>query len=158
MKRFALILLLLLLASPAGAGFDEGVAAYNRKDYAAALREFLPLARQGHVAAQYNMGVMHESGQGVPQDHAEAVKWYRLAAERGHARAQFNLGGMYMHGWGVPQDRVQAYMWFHLAAERLPEGASRRRAVRARNRTSAQMPPEQIAEAQRLAREWKPKK
>ena len=45
--------------------------------------------------AQYNLGVMYDNGDGVPQDYKEAVKWYRLAAEQGDASAQYNLGLMY---------------------------------------------------------------
>ena len=53
--------------------------------------------------AQYNLGVMYENGQGVPQDYKTAVKWYRLAAEQGDAGAQFNLG-VRTARTGVPQD------------------------------------------------------
>ena len=58
------------LASPARAGFDEGVAAYNRGDYAAALREFLPLAQQGNADAQTNLGVMYDAHFGH-RDHSD---------------------------------------------------------------------------------------
>jgi TPR repeat protein len=69
---------LLLLVTPAGAQyFQKGLEAYNRGDYATALREWRPLAAQGHARAQYNLGFMYASGQGVPQDYAEAVKWFR---------------------------------------------------------------------------------
>ncbi len=76
------------LTAPARAGWDEAEAAYQRGDYATAIREFCPLAKQGHAKAQHNLGVMYENGQGVPQDDAEAVKWYHKAAEQGHATAQ----------------------------------------------------------------------
>jgi hypothetical protein len=80
------------LTAPAWAGFNEGVDAYNRGDYATAVREWRPLAKQGTAEAQYNLGVMYDKGRGVPQDHAEAVQWYRKAAEQGDAGAQYNLG------------------------------------------------------------------
>ncbi|MEC4687440.1 MAG: SEL1-like repeat protein, partial [Nitrospirota bacterium] len=70
----------------------------------------------------------------------------------GNAKAQFNLGGMYLGGRGVPQDYVQAHMWVNLAAAQGLEAARNNR-----DRASKQMPPAQLAEAQRLAREWKPK-
>ena len=95
---------------------------------------------------------MYENGNGVPQDYAEAVKWYRKAADQGYARAQNNLGVMYNRGQGVPQDYVMAHMWFNLAAALGDEKALKTRDALAKNMTS-----EQIAEAQRLAREWKPK-
>ena len=80
------------------------MTAYKSGDYATALREWTPLAKQGNADAQFDLGVMYELGQGVPQDGKTAVKWYRLAAEQGLADAQFNLGVMYAEGRGVPQD------------------------------------------------------
>ncbi len=63
------------LTAPAWAGFDEGVAAYNRGDYATTLREWRPLAEQGNAKAQFFLGIMYDKGKGVPQDYAEAVGW-----------------------------------------------------------------------------------
>ncbi len=65
---------------------------------------------------------------------------------------------MYEQGQGVPQDYVQAHMWFNLAASRSPPGADHAKAVKNRDILAAKMTPAQIAEAQRMAREWKPKK
>ena len=142
-------ILSLWLTTSALAGFDEGVAAYNRGDYATALEEMLPIAEQGNADAQFALGVMYGNGDGVPQDYAVAMKWYRLAAEQGIARAQYNLGIMYGNGKGVPQDYVQAHMWFNLAASKGNEIARKNRDIVAKKMT-----PTQIAEAQRLAREW----
>ena len=69
------------LTAPAWAGLDEGVAAYHRGDYATALREWRPLAKQGNAKAQYHLGVMYSKGEGVPQDNAKALQWWRKAAE-----------------------------------------------------------------------------
>ncbi len=99
------------------ADFKAGVAAYNRGDYATALREWRPLAKQGYAEAQSNLGVMYDIGHGVPQDYAEAVKWYRKAAEQGYAEAQHNLGRMYVKGLSVPQDYARAAKWYRKAAE-----------------------------------------
>ena len=63
------------------ADFQKGSAAYQSGDYATALREWTPLAKQGNVGAQYLLGVMYRKGQGVPQDYKSAVKWWRLAAK-----------------------------------------------------------------------------
>ncbi len=68
---------------------EEGAAAYQRGDYATALRLLRPLAEQGDAAAQNNLGVISANGRGVPQDDAEAAKWFRLAAEQGLVEAQF---------------------------------------------------------------------
>ena len=85
-KVTAFAVLLVVLAAPAWAGWNEGVLAYFRGDYATAFREMKPLAEQGHASAQYNLGIMYEKGQGVPQDYAEAVKLFRKAAEQGPRR------------------------------------------------------------------------
>ena len=143
----------LCLVAPAQAGFDEGVAAYERGDYASAFREFRPLADQGVAAAQYNLGLMYVNGRGVTQDYVEAVKWYRKAAEQGNAKTQHNLGTMYFYGKGVTQNYVQAHMWFNLAAVKGNETSRKGRGI-----VAEKMTPAQIAEAQRLAREWQPKK
>ncbi len=137
--------------APAWAGVDEGVAAFMRGDYATAFREWRPLAEQGNASAQNNLGGMYGQGLGVTQDYVQALQWYRKAAEQGDAHAQYNLGSMYRDGQGVPQDYVQAYMWFKLAASRLPPGEDR-------DIVAMRMTPAQISEAQKLAREWKPKK
>ena len=86
----ALALLATLPGAPVAAGqtFDEAVAAYNRGDYATAVRGFLVHAEQGDATAQYKLGVMYNYGRGVLKDEAEAVRWYRLAAEQSHARSR----------------------------------------------------------------------
>ncbi len=127
------------------------------QDYAEAVKWHRKAAEQGLAEAQFSLGVMYYGGQGVPQDYAEAVKWHRKAAEQGLAAAQFGLGLMYKDGRGVPRDYVQAHMWYTLAALRSPSGLIRDAAVRHRDIIAERMTPAQIAEAQRLAREWKPK-
>ena len=132
--------------------YQEGYDAYNRGDYDTALKEWRPLAEQGLSQAQYNLGLMYAEGEGVAQDYQEAVRWYRLAAEQGHASGQFSLGAMYTAGQGVPKDYVLAHMWINLAAPKGVKGA-----VKGRNLLERRMTPAQLAEAQRLAREWKAK-
>ena len=110
-------------------------------------------AEQGDADAQYNLGVMYDNGEGVPEDDAEAVRWYRLAADQGDADAQHTLGFMYAYGEGVSQDDVAAHMWFDLAGAR-SSGDARDAIVELRDAVAARMTSEQIAEAQRLAREW----
>jgi hypothetical protein len=146
------------LTAPAWAGFDEAVAAYQRGDYATALRELRPLAEQGVAEAQYKLGVLYLTGEGVLQNHAEAAKWLRKAAEQGYAPGQYNLARLYASGWGVPQDYVQAHMWYNLAAFRLPPGMNRDKAIKTLKIVTDRMTPAQLFEAQKLAREWKPKK
>ena len=95
---------------------------------------------------------MYDDGRFVPQDYAEAALWYRRAADQGLVEAQALLGAMYELGRGVPQDYVQAHMWYNLAAAQRSVGAAY-----SRERVEKAMTPAQVAEAQKLAREWKPK-
>ena len=130
------------------------------QDRTEAAKWFRKAAEQGNARAQYNLGVMYRKGEGVPQDNTETMKWYRKAAEQGIADAQYFLGVMYDKGEGVSQDRVQSYMWYSLAASRYsdPDVEKREMVVMSRGIVASKMTPEQIEEAQRLAREWKPKK
>jgi TPR repeat protein len=127
------------------------------QDYAEATKWYRKAAEQGDADAQYNLALYYSKGQGVPQDYAEAAKWYRRAAEQGNTMAQLNLGFMYGTGQGVPQDYVMAHMWYNLAASRFSvlEKEARENAVKNMDIAASMMTPAQIAEAQRLAREWK---
>ena len=165
-RRLLLVGLLTLFVSSSlclaafGGDLEDAYAAYERGDYAAAYRLIKPLAEQGNAKAQFNLGLMYKEGEGVPQDYTETMKWYRKAAEQDLADAQYFLGAMYGKGQGVPQDNVLAYMWLTLAASRFSasEGKKRGMAVMSGEVIAARMTPEEIAEAERLAREWKPKK
>ena len=117
------------------------------------VRENIRKAEQGNAEAQSVLGLMYSLGLGVSQDSQEAVKWYRRAAEQGYADAQFRLGVMYYFGEGVPKDHVLAYKWFNLSADQGNKNAAELRDVLA-----TEMTPSQIAEAQKLSREFKPKK
>jgi len=117
-----------------------------------AVRWFRLAAAQGLAQAQLNLGNAHEKGHGAPLDDKEAVRWYRLAAAQGLALAQFNLGLAYEKGHGVPQDYIQACMWFTLAG-----AGGYTNGIKVRDIVAGNMTPKQIAEAERLARDWKPK-
>jgi TPR repeat protein len=176
--------MLLAVAGAVVAGpLEDAVAAVNKRDYATALRLLRPLAEQGDDVAQFDLGVMYNEGWGVSRDYLQAWKWYRRAAIQGNADAQFNLGMLYERhryteaakwyreaadqgledaqlnlgllyakGQGVPRDDVQAYMWFELSAAQGDQSAANNRDAAAQRMT-----PEQIAEAQKLAHEWRPK-
>ena len=119
MKRLIITLCLALGSFVVGCSddFQRGVEAYNKGDYATALKEWIPLANLGNVKAQYNLGLMYDMGKGVLQDYEEAVRWYKLSAEQGYSSAQHNLGLLNFNGQGVPQDFQTAINWFTLAAE-----------------------------------------
>jgi hypothetical protein len=181
--------ILLILVTPARADFDTGRAAYQRGDYAAAFREWKPLAEQGDARAQFSLGMAYDTGEGVQQDAQEAVRWHRLAAEQGMPAAQGVLGHMYYYGRGVPKDYQEAARWYRLAAEQglddaqfhlgkmyqagrgvlqdyvlahmwlnLAAAQGHEQSSDIRSKLVPKMSQAQIAEAQRLAREWKPKR
>jgi len=103
--------------------------------------------------AQFCLGYCCEFGQGVTKDDVEAAKWYRKAADQGHDKARICLGHCYEIGLGVPMDLVLAHMWYNLSLAAGYAGAAEYRET-----VAHKMTPEQIAEAERKAREWKPKK
>ena len=84
MKRFLILpvlLLTLLVGTPAfSADFQKGFIAAESGDYATALREWTPLAKQGHATAQFNLGLMYRNGWGVPQELVKAHMWWNIAA------------------------------------------------------------------------------
>ena len=133
-----------------------GQRAFAKGDYATAFKEWLPLAKQGNVFAQSNIGFLYYQGLGVPQDYDEAVKWSRKAAVQGDPSAMNNLGGSYEFMRGVRRDYVQALMWYTLAAEHAWKNQDIVVAdVRKnRDRLAAKMKPADVSKAQKLAREW----
>jgi hypothetical protein len=146
------------------------------RDYAEAARWYRKAAEQGEPTAQLTLGEMYYLGKegesesslskvsiplaerdeysrtSVPQDYTEAAKWFRKAAEQRDPIAQRELGLMYEHGKGVKQDFVQALKWLTLSAAHGDADARNFRDMLAKKMT-----PAQIAEAQRMAREWRPR-
>jgi len=158
-RSFALALPLSIigLAAPIWADYEAGVNAFYRADYATALREWQPLAEQGHAGAQYYLGLLYDFHKGVPQDFAMAREWYEKAAAQGHAGAQNNLGGLYEFGHGVPRNDVLAYMWYSLAAAHPAGDEWRDLAAENRDEIAGVMTSAQIADAKKRAKEWRPK-
>jgi TPR repeat protein len=147
MRILGILFVALVLCGQAWAGpLEDGVQALDRRDYATALRLLKPLAESGNPDAQIDLGNMYFDGNGVPLDYAQSVKWYLLAADQGNTDAQIALGFLYKYGEAVRFDYVQSYKWFELAGS-----------VSDRDIVATMMTPAQIAEAQKLAREWKPR-
>ena len=118
------------------------------------LAEIRAGADKGDAKAQYELGRAFFSGTlGVAKDEAEAVKWFRKAAEQNVADAQFSLGVCYDSGEGVAKDEVEAYKWWLLAAGQGNDDAKYNMTI-----VENKMSREQIAEGQRLARDFKPRK
>ena len=183
MKQIILVLVL-MWAMPAFADYQKGLDAFERGDTPTALKEFRTLAESNDARGQFGLAIMHDFGEGVPQNSEQAAKWYRLAAEQGFADAQNNLGVMYeegegvarnyeeamkwyrkaaeagnrdapnnigvmyMTGVGVRRDFVKACMWFNIAGKGDPGAVSNKGFLKKR------MTPEEIAQAESLAKEW----
>ncbi|HEU4685206.1 MAG TPA: tetratricopeptide repeat protein [Nitrospira sp.] len=127
--------------------YSEGL-----QDYVQAKRWFEKAAERGHPGAQVNLGTLYLQGNGVPQSDQMALFWFRQAVEQRDALAFAKMGLMYAQGRGVVQDFVRAHMWYNLSAAQ-----GEKRSAEARDLLAKQMTPSQIAEAQRLARDWAPK-
>jgi len=95
---------------------SEASDAIRRGDYATAYRLLRPIAEEGDPQAQDELGVMYETGHGVPPNFDEAVKWYRRAADQRYAPAERNLGRMYEDGHGVTRNYDEAVKWYRRAA------------------------------------------
>lgn len=127
----------------------KGVA----QDDAEAGKWYAKAAEQGSAVGQGMLGQLYSTGKGVAKSDAEAIKWYRKSAEQGNALGQRLLGGAYADGLGVEQDYVQAYMWLTLAFQKGDPMAGGIRST-----FLGKLKPDQIAEAIRLARDWRPVK
>jgi uncharacterized protein len=113
----AALTLLAAMIAPASAGsLEDGRAAYQRNDFATALRDWQPLASKGVAGAQFGLGVMYATGNGVPPDYGVAASWFHKAAEQSYPAAEFELGRLYVDGHGVKKDFSAALNWFHMAA------------------------------------------
>jgi len=94
--------------------------AYDRTNYATALRVWLSAAKKGNAKAQIYVGEIYEKGLGITTNYEEAARWYQKAADQNYASAQMNLGFLYEKGLGVQQDSALAAKWYRKAAG-LPE-------------------------------------
>jgi uncharacterized protein len=122
------------------------------QDRGLAKQWFEKAAEQGNAGAQVNLGTLYLLGQGALDSDQMALFWFRQAAEQHEPLAFAKLGFMYEQGRGVPKDVIQAYMWYSLSAAQ-----GEQRALESREQLAHQMTPAQVAAAQQLARQWKPK-
>ena len=124
------------------------------KDFAEATRWFRQAAEQGQGESQYSMGLRYFWGQGVAQDDQESVRWLKLAADQGVDLAAAALKNRYALGVGVPPDLVEAYKW-GLVAGAQADSTTKEDITLAD--LAAKLTPDELAEAQRRAREFVPK-
>lgn len=122
------------------------------QDDVQARKWYAKAAAQGQAKSQFSLGTLYFNGEGGSKDYQQALRWFRLAANQGEALAQTKLAILYDDGDGVPKDKVQAYKWLSLAATNGDKPAPMLRDLLAK-----EMTPAQIAEAKKLASEWKPK-
>ena len=123
------------------------------KDATEAVKWYRKAAEKDSKTAQMLLGFCYKNGEGVATNEVEAIRWFRKAAEHGDQSGQYMLGFCYQYGKGVQSNYVEAHKWFNLAADQDYEIAKRTQSEVGRLMTK-----EQIAEAQRLAREFKPQK
>lgn len=124
-------------------------------DYKAAARWYEKAAEQGFSVAQHNLGGLYEQGLGVPQDPGAAAVWYALGAEQGDSWAQLSLAELHASGKLVQPEPATAYRWALIAAN----GKDPEVKVAAANlsrKVVAKLSVAQKAEAEKLARAWRP--
>lgn len=143
------------MADPASDNHNPAMAAYfyfraAAGGHAPSLAALWELARGGEPHARFRLGILLQAGKGLPRDLSAAAGWWRMAAEQGLGEAQLGLAGLYRDGLGVPADPVQAYLWFSLAEAQGEAGAKEGREELTRGLSAAQ-----IADGERLAREWR---
>ena len=119
--RLIAIFLLISFAGAINADFDDAYGYLKQKEYIKALKEFKPLAEQGHVPSQMNLGWMHHKGLGVEQNYKTAIKWYEMAANQDNEDAQHTLGNLYRNGEGkkdaVTKDLNKAMYYYKKASD-----------------------------------------
>lgn len=109
--------LLFIVQSPLqAAGFDEAYNAYNSGDYRVAYKGFKQLAQDGHVKAQYLLGLLYLNGQGVGKNLDKGIDWLKQAAGNGSYLAAAELGQIYASGKGVAMDTEEAAKWIELSS------------------------------------------
>ncbi len=123
MVRIFFLCILVIAQSAYAQDDDIALQAAMRGDFAKALEIWRPLAEEGNLFAQFNLGLMYEKGDGVPKDEQEAARWYFKSASQGHPGAQLNLGAMYDEGRGVPENNDEAAKWYHKATEQGDQAA-----------------------------------
>jgi uncharacterized protein len=96
---------------------DAAIVAYQKQQYATALKLFEAAAQKGDREAQHTLAFMYRDGRGTKRNDTKAIAWYRKAAEQGYAPAEYNLGLMYAQGEGAKPDPAAAQTWFRRAAE-----------------------------------------
>ena len=109
-----------VLAAPQATGSDffAGYEAFQRGDYQEARNAWFPLARDGDVDAQFNLGSLYENGLGVEADAEMAAQWYRAAAARRLDLARLALARLQRSGLLEPEPDEDQFKLLETAARR----------------------------------------
>ena len=143
-----------MAAGPAAADLlADGAAAYEAGDYGEAAKAWRPLADGGDRMAQFNLGLLYETGRGVAEDTVRAAAWYGRAALQGVTQAQFNLALLHQTGRGVEKDGTEALYWLEVAA-RHGEGAEQAQAADAAAQLAEILAAEDVDDARARAGEF----
>lgn len=119
------------------------------------LAEAEQMARSGSAVAQTFLGLVHDVGEGVPQDPRTAANWYRMAADQGNPDAQMFLGSAYLEGRGVHRNLANALLWLNLAANGL-QGEDKVTCEAILEQAVADASEQQLTMARRRAANWQP--
>lgn len=131
--------------------FGSILEARSPPDYQGAAEWYGRAADRGLGGALYRLALLYENGTGVGRDAVEAAVLLEKASARGNAQARTALGMKYMTGNGVPANPVVAHMYLTLGASLGDESGEA-----ALRKIELELSPERLAEAQRMARNWRP--
>lgn len=134
----------------------QGMAAYRHGNFVQAASLLAPVAELGDPEAQTYLGLLYETGRGVPQSLTQAALWYRRAADQGSTAAQYMLGLLYDKGRGVPVDVVEAEKWLILATAGSNKEVADDRA-RIRDAVRSKMTLDELDQASVRALAWHPR-
>jgi TPR repeat protein len=127
------------------------------RNYAKAREWYTAAAGDRVSAAMYRVGYLHEKGLGVKANMKEAEKWYRKAADAGDSWSQLYFGDKCEHGRGVPVDLISAHVWYNLASKGMGSEELWKKAKSAKERVALTLSAEDLARAEKMAREWRPR-
>lgn len=89
-----------------------------KQDPCANIDVTIAAAKEGKLAAQFNLGRCFNAGNNIEKNQTQAVHWWLKAAEHGHIISQYNLGLCYQKGVGVKVDYKKAHSWFKKASDK----------------------------------------
>jgi TPR repeat protein len=157
----SLLFACLLAQAAPDTAYNLGVDAYRVKDYTSARQHWAKAVEEGENFALNNLGFLLYEGLGGPPDQARAVELWSMAARRGNNESQWHLAQAFEKGKGVAQSLVDAYAWYRCAANNFAgaEEEDDDRTIAADARTSVlrllgALPPDQLAAAEQLARDY----